>query len=810
MPSTSPPNPRSPQVLAVAAWLAASATALAQTPPPAPPSAAGSAPASTPAPSAPPASAPAAQVPPAAPGAQPTSQPPTAAGRVEITGGRDSDTEARRRASAAKIIVGREEIDKFGDATVGEVLRRLPGVTTPGAPGRGGPPRMRGLGGGFTQILIDGQRISPGFNLDSLSPDQIERIEILRAPTAETGARAIAGTINIITREGFRIRLNDLRASLGTEGGEPRGSINWSHNDTSGALTYTLGANFFQFRSRDENTTTTTVESLADGTLLESREARSRTRNERFGANLNARLQWRLAGQGDSLTLMPSVFHSENSGRGTVALDQALARPGTPPLFDTATTASDGQFTNARLGAMWRQRVGDVRLELGGNAGAFRARNTALRLELGGQGLPADFRKTFDDRTEVREKSASVSLKGSLVAGGRERPPVPGAPSAAASPAGSTPEHALVFGGEIEAVSRNETRVSVPDLADFGDTLSARTLRLAAYAQDEWNPTANWGANLGLRWEGITTRGDSGQGARPENTSSVWTPLLNAVYRPDPKSRDQIRVSLTRSYRSPPTASLIARPTLSRDFPVPPADRSNSATSPDSAGNPDLKPELATGIDLAVERYLEGGGILSANLFHRRISNLIRGTTTLETVPWSTVPRWVSRQRNIGDASTSGLEVEARFRVDQLVAGAPRVELRANAALFHSRVDSVPGPDNRLDQQARGTLNVGADYRFRGTPIAAGGNINLVPETRTRLDEQRTRTESRKRVWDLYALWTFNPALGLRLLANNLAPQDSSTLDLTDVRVGSGDERTRRFSTGPSDTNWQLRLEMKL
>jgi iron complex outermembrane receptor protein len=166
--------------------------------------------------------------------------------------------------------------------------------------------------------------------------------------------------------------------------------------------------------------------------------------------------------------------------------------------------------------------------------------------------------------------------------------------------------------------------------------------------------------------------------------------------------------------------------------------------------------------------------------------------------------------QNIGDATTTGLELEAKFRLDQLITGATPVEVRANLSVFDSKVKAVPGPDNRLDQQARGTLNVGADYRFRGTPIAAGGNINLVPETRTRLDEQRTRTESRKRVWDLYALWTFNPALGLRLLANNLAPQDSSTLDLTDVRVGSGDERTRRFSTGPSDTNWQLRLEMKL
>ena len=763
---------------------------------PAAPAAAASAPAARPAAAAP-----------TAPTATPPAAPAAAGTRVEITGGRDTDTEARRRASAAKIIVGREEIDKFGDATVGEVLRRLPGVTTPGAPGRGGPPRMRGLGGGFTQILIDGQRLAPGFNLDSLSPEQIERIEILRAPTAETGARAIAGTINIITREGFRVRLNDLRVGLGTEGGEPRGGINWSHNDTRGALTYTLGANFFQFRQKDENTTTTTVERVADGTLLEARESKTTTLNKRFGANLNARLQWRLGDTGDSLSLMPSIFHSESSGRGNTALVQSLRRPTTPLLFDTATSANDGQFTNARLGAMWRQRVGDVRVELNGNGGAFRSRNTALRNEFGGAGLAPTSVQTFDDRTEVREKSANVALKGSLLAGG-SAVARPGGPPGA--PPRTTPEHALVFGGEIEAISRDETRVSVPDLADFGDNLSASTLRLAVFAQDEWNPTPNWGANFGLRWEGITTKGDTGQGTRPENTSSVWTPLLNAVYRPDPRSRDQVRLSLTRSYRSPPTGALIARPTINREFPVTPVDQANSEAFPDSAGNPGQKPELATGIDLAVERYLEGGGVLSANLFHRRISNLIRSRTELEAVSWSSFQRHVRRQRNIGDASTSGLELEAKFRLDQLVQGAPRVELRANASLFDSKVDGVPGPDNRLDQQARGTLNIGADYRFRGTPLSAGGNVNVVPETRTRLDESQTTIASRKRVWDMYALWTFNPALGLRLLANNLAPLDSSSTDIIDSTVPGVDERTRRFSTGPSAVNWQMRLEMKL
>ena len=78
-------------------------------------------------------------------------------GQVEIRSTRNNDTEARRESTASKIVIGREEIDKQGDATLGEVLKRLPGVTVQGAPGRGGAIRMRGLGNGYTQIAAASQ-----------------------------------------------------------------------------------------------------------------------------------------------------------------------------------------------------------------------------------------------------------------------------------------------------------------------------------------------------------------------------------------------------------------------------------------------------------------------------------------------------------------------------------------------------------------------------------------------------------------------------------------------------------------------------
>ena len=186
----------------------------------------------------------AASAPAAAASAPPTrARPPAAAAtqRVEITGGRENDADQRRQSTAAKIVIGREEIERFGDSTVGEVLKRLPGVTTQGPPGRSGPPRMRGLGAGYTQILIDGQRAPQGFSVESLTPEQLERIEIFRAPTAETGARAIGGTINIVTREGFKVRLNDVRIGAGYENGKVSPGLSWTCWDNSSLVVTVSG-----------------------------------------------------------------------------------------------------------------------------------------------------------------------------------------------------------------------------------------------------------------------------------------------------------------------------------------------------------------------------------------------------------------------------------------------------------------------------------------------------------------------------------------------------------------------------------------
>ena len=706
----------------------------------------------------------------AAPAPAAAASAPPATQRIEVTGARENDTEERRRSTAAKIIVGRDEIERFGDASLGEMLKRLPGVTIGGNPGRGGQIRMRGLGSGYTQILLDGERVQGGLSLDSIDPEMVERIEIQRAPTAETGARAIAGTINIITREGFRKRLNDLKLGFGFEDGDFSPGVSWTRDDKWDDLTYNLTINAFSRRNHDESLVTTTSPELAQQEANQSSDRRQ-------GISANGRLQWPL-GEGSTLTLMPIVVFSQGSGTRASELTTERSPPDLE-LYDHSASDADSRFLLARLNAQWRARLGEGRIEGRAGVAASQSRSHAVRNEFDEDD---SLLRTLDDTTDSRERNAHLNAKYSLL---------------------FESGHSLVAGAEADIARRTEEHTTLqngtPLLTDFGTDLTAATQRFALYAQDEWNLSSQWAAHAGLRWEGITTEGEGEDGQTDRNESSVWTPLLHAVWKPDPKSRDQVRVSLTRSYRSPTLQNLLGRPTLSTRYPV---TGSNTPTSPDRAGNPALTPELATGIDLAVERYLANGGMLSANIFRRRISDLMRTLITLEDVPWSPEPRWVARPQNVGNATTEGIELEAKFRLSDLIDDAPAVDLRANLSLFRSVVDSVPGPNNRLDQQPAGTANFGADYKWPGTPLTIGGNVNITPGYTTRLSDTQWMVQSAKRVVDAYALWSISPTMRVRVTASNLLHQDAENVSLVDAESAD--------TVSPTFVNWRVQLEMKL
>ena len=705
---------------------------------------------------------------------------PPSLGRVEVIGS-SSDTDQRRASTASKIIIGKEDIERFGDSSVSEVLQRLPGVTTGGRPGRGGDVRMRGMGGGYTQILVNGERMPPGFSLDNLTPDQVERIEVMRAPTAEFGARAVAGTINVVLKEALKKTLNELRLGAGFEENRVSPSASWTRNDKFGeSVSYTLTVSVNKSDNRDENDTRTRWYDIGSGVQVLDQHETGFSVNRRDGLHLNGRVQIAIA-QGESLILMPFLMLSQGTSESQGQLDQlpggAILQP-----YARYTTAGDGQFSSLRGNAQWQKNLGDgTRLELRGGVGNGSFANRGARQEFDTAGL---LTRTTDDQTSTRETGWSLTGKASQQL---------------------ESEHSLVAGLELDNSARKQSRTTLqngfPILTEFGDDLSASSMRVATYIQDELSPTKQISAYAGLRWEGIETRSDS-DAYQVSNRSSVLTPLLHATWKPDEKSRDQWRSSLTRSYKSATLQELIARPSISQRFP----SGANEVGSPDRAGNPNLAPELARGFEIAYEHYLDKGGLMSANFFYRRINDLIRNVVALEDVSWSANKRWVSRPQNVGNAIAQGIELEAKFRLDEVWPDALPVALRSNVSFFDSSVEKVPGPNNRLEGQPKGTANLGADYKLRSLPISMGASVNITPGYDLQLSDIQSSSVGAKVVTDAFLVWFINPNAQMRFSANNLLPRDY----LNTSSVLNGTQRQDNESANQSEIRWGVRLELKL
>lgn len=695
--------------------------------------------------------------------------------RVEVRGQRSSDTEMRRRAPVAKQVYGREELDKYGDTQLSDVLKRLPGVNV-----SGGQLRMRGLGGAFTQILVNGDPAPPGFNLEQVNPAQVERIEVSKSPTADQSAQAIAGTVNIILRDAPRVVQKDLRLGLGYNDDKPVLNGSFTYGDRKGGLGFVAPISFWQWRLRNESS----GERLGE----DARQRVQRLGTEGFdipsgyGGNIAPRLNIKLA---DEETLTLQGFLIVNNFRNRGETDTVLL-PGSDPQAVPSSVddsfTNRGKFSAARLNLQYNNRFTDNdRIE--------------LRASLGRGG--ADFETRF-----VGRNSAGAQVIDRVTTGDNENR---NAQLNAKYTRLIGDAHTLTAGAELERRTRDEKRRTVENNNDLlpgieGQPFDATVTRTAVFVQDEWEINPQWSAYAGIRNERIRTVSE-GVGSDFRSTSSVTTPLLHLNYKFDPKGRDLIRASLTRSYKAPNIEQLIARPTINTNYPV---SGPNTETAPDRVGNPALEPELATGLDIAWETYLKAGGMISVGAFHRRITGLVRNSLVLETVDWSGVPRWVAKPINLSRASTSGLEFEIKGRAGELLPSvfdtATALNLRASLSFYTSKVKDIPGPDNRLEQQQPWSANLGFDYRFKGVPVSIGASLAFTPSYEVQQSSLQRLDTGRARTVDMFAMWNLSRTDSLRFSVNNVQPVDARSNTL----LSNGDYSwTERRSKSWYGINWE-------
>ena len=660
-----------------------------------------------------------------------------------------------------------EYFQRFEPNTVGDMVKRVPGAGFVGSDiMEFDGVQLRGLGGGYTQVLINGKSV-PGagddrsFWVDRIPADMVDRIEILRSNSANRSGDAVAGAINIILRDAYEF-----------DGGYLRAGVNrWFDGETNP----TFGA-------------------VASGEALGGRVLAGINVQDRYRSKLKRSDRY-------SDPTLEELLSWE---------DQAEVKDGrdtSANLSYTADVGASGRFSIDGFYVKTDRDVSEVSHEVEYDdedviesnvpgLNPVRQRNwgvgTEYRFEMAGgtTEIDLDHARFTDDSEEREEKHEYVN--GEWDASEAEAQSV----DAKDAETSFKLAHSRPLGGaemEFGIDYRNKKR----DVAYANyeweaegegdavvyelDGIVASVIeekRLDPYLMFSGNSGA-LGWEAGLRYETTKSEVRYSEDGEIEGAAGkddkVLLPSLHLKWNLG--DADRLSLSLARSIKRPNFNELI------------PALLDGEFGDNDYIGNPLLEPETANGIDLGFEHRLGKRGVVGINLFYRDVKDLIE---LVNTGAWSEDAQdsyedeleefldenpgageddfefepesWVFTSANVGDGKVYGVEFDLSTPLTAF--GLENTGVFLNYSWVKSKVDDFLG-QRRFNDQARSVYNVGfiqdlpsltasfgASYRKQG-----GAYSRVLAEEVTTLYGADLEAFIEKR---------FGDKLSLRLSASNL------------------------------------------
>jgi outer membrane receptor protein involved in Fe transport len=597
-----------------------------------------------------------------------------------------------------------EYFQRFEPVSVGEMLKRVPGVTFTSDVLEYDGAQMRGLPPGFTQVLINGRRAPGGesdrsFFVDRLPAELVERIEIVRAPRADQPSEGIAGTLNVVTKESasFEGGFAKLGALINRDGKtRPSAAIAYAGRlgeETSAwaALNYQERRNpkkKVSLRFSDEPGNADASDPEFDNTELQD--------DTRDGSDLsgNAEITHRFAD--DGFVRFGGFFVDTDRDED----ETSTTFEGSDLEFDDIEVQHEeiNQQTYALTGDSVVP-IGALRLGLAAGWSGFRENSSVETRE-------GDNADDFDD-VELTETEA-LRIRDDEYTG-----------TASVTFGHGTP---LQLKGGIDLLhKRRDGANSVTDVEDDeteenpAATFRIRERRYDPYLRATFELSDQVSLDAGLRYEMTRRRIEGGAGSASYQTESL-NPSLHLRYALT--ASDQIRASVARTVRRP-NYDLIS-----------PYEQEESPGDEDvTVGNPELKNERAWGADLGYERRFAGRGIVGVNLFYRDISDLTElvaiGDVTDEDEDSGEeiVVGSVYTPRNIGEGKTWGVELDLSAPLD--VIGLPDTGLFANYTYLDSSTrDPFTGAKRRFNNQPHHVYNIGFIQTLRSVDASFGGSLS--------------------------------------------------------------------------------------
>ena len=144
----------------------------------------------------------------------------------------------QRSAGNIKNVVSRDQMEKFPDQNVADVLQRLPGIALESDHGEGRYVQIRGAEASLNTTTINGVKVpSPEdvrkISLDIIPSYSLGSVEVTKAITPDMDADAIGGHVNLITKNAFDYDGQFMEAKI-AGGNRPL----YGKSGTMGAFTY--------------------------------------------------------------------------------------------------------------------------------------------------------------------------------------------------------------------------------------------------------------------------------------------------------------------------------------------------------------------------------------------------------------------------------------------------------------------------------------------------------------------------------------------------------------------------------------------
>lgn len=624
------------------------------------------------------------------------------------------------------LVYDEEYFQRFEPLTAGDALKRVPSVTFLSDVIESDGARLRGLDPGYTQILINGDKV-PGTNadrsffLDRIPAELIKQVEIVRSSSARRTGDAVAGTLNIVLRDAFSLDGGYFRAGgLHFDDGEliPTAGLYYGGALAGGRIL--LGANIqgrynpkrkFSLRYSNDGTNAPVFDNREDqsdvrsgmdyavnaswGIKSDTTEFElsgnyvrtDRTEDERsFEYNLLSGFPGPVAGAAANPPGLTVDNHNVNkideenwTIAGKLKHEWSLGETSLRATFarfadDQYETENEIEFNRAspRLTAdLTTRRVRDKELSL--NLEHKFGLGSDIDLAVGG------FLQEKDRETDIRDNQA-VRNRRNLSAGDR----------AAYSQFAADPSAFVTGLGTLGTIA--------------GGMNAVEESRRDVYALIE-GKSGPLSFEVGLRWEN-TSASINDLTAAPTLASTevdydVLLPSASLKYDVGP---GRITASVARTVRRPRFDYLM------------PTTLEAELGDNDLRGNPLLRPETAWGGDLGYEHRIGTTGVVGVNLFYRKVSNLVEVTNT-GVIGSEGAGTFVLQPNNVGSGEVYGIEFDLSTSLGFI--GLPDTGIFGNLSLIDSKITDEFG-ERRFNGQSKYVYNFGFIQNLRKLDAAFG------------------------------------------------------------------------------------------